>query len=222
MNTPLQLEGQVFPLKGQGNGHQDGGVSDADKVRAQIEGQQIEANPGLDQRLEVFESHCGRTLHTGIQHEALHEVMTRHVATNYFARARSAQRIFRARQGARVGKDLLFSRVEHQLVIPVTVAIEEFNVDFGAKAFDVPIAPALEGINDRHQPGVAFRGGWGVTRAGAVGFDLIRWPVDDVDAAAVAPPAGPADTETLVGVSNAAVVFFLELVFDRVRGGVAA
>src|SRR5204862_8012081 len=50
--------------------------------------------------------------------------------------------------------------------------------------------------------------------------NLIRRHVDDVDSAAVGFPAGDAGGEVLVGVGDAAVLFFFELVFYGVSGGV--
>ena len=53
-------------------------------------------------------------------------------------------------------------------------------------------------------------------------LDLVRRSVRDVDAAAVGLPAGNAGGVMLVGVGDAAVVLFLELVLDGVRRGIAA
>ena len=55
-----------------------------------------------------------------------------------------------------------------------------------------------------------------------VGFDLIGRAPDDVNAAAIGPPAGNSRGEPLVGVGDSAVVLFLEFVFDRVRSGITA
>ena len=55
-----------------------------------------------------------------------------------------------------------------------------------------------------------------------MGLFFVGRAVGDVDAAAIGFPAGDAGGESLVGVSDAAVVLFLEFVFDGVRGGVAA
>ena len=52
-------------------------------------------------------------------------------------------------------------------------------------------------------------------------LDFIRRAVDDVDAAAIRLPSGNAGGETLVGVGDAAVVLFLELVFLGVGRGIA-
>ena len=53
-------------------------------------------------------------------------------------------------------------------------------------------------------------------------FDFVGRAEGDVDAAAVGLPAGNARGVMLVGVGDAAVVLFLELVLDGVRRGVAA
>src|SRR5262249_9119079 len=50
---------------------------------------------------------------------------------------------------------------------------------------------------------------------------FIRRTMDDVDAAAVGAPSRNARGEMLVGVGDAAVVFFLELVFDGIGSGIA-
>jgi len=54
------------------------------------------------------------------------------------------------------------------------------------------------------------------------GLNLIRGTVDDVHAAAIGLPAGDASREMFVGVGDAAVVLFLEFVFDGVRRGIEA
>src|SRR5581483_744281 len=59
-----------------------------------------------------------------------------------------------------------------------------------------------------------------VGSAGGVGFDLVCRTVLDVNTAAIGLPAGNAGREMFIGVCNAAVVFFFELVFNRVRSGV--
>ena len=53
-------------------------------------------------------------------------------------------------------------------------------------------------------------------------FDFVRRAVRDVDAAAVGLPARDARGVVLVGVGDAAVVLFLELVLDGIGRGVAA
>ena len=52
-------------------------------------------------------------------------------------------------------------------------------------------------------------------------FDFVRRAIHDIDSAAVAFPAGNAGGKVFVGVGHAAVVFFLEFVFDGVRRGIA-
>ena len=53
-------------------------------------------------------------------------------------------------------------------------------------------------------------------------FDFVGRAVRDVDAAAIGLPAGDAGSVMLVGVSDAAVVLFLELVLYGVGSGIAA
>ena len=52
--------------------------------------------------------------------------------------------------------------------------------------------------------------------------DFVGRPVGDINAAAVGLPSGNTGSVVLVGVGDAAVVLFLELVFDGVRAGIAA
>ena len=98
--------------------------------------------------------------------------------------------------------------------------IDEFDDDVGADAFDIAVAPLLE--RDR----------WTFCRRllpeaahscrPRSGFDLVRRPVRDVDAAAIRLPSGDTGSVVLVGVSDAAVVLFLELVLDGIGRGIAA
>src|SRR5437763_14696742 len=53
-------------------------------------------------------------------------------------------------------------------------------------------------------------------------INLVGGPIHDVNAAAVALPAGDAGGEVLVGVGDAAVVLFFVFVFDGVGRGIAA
>ncbi len=53
-------------------------------------------------------------------------------------------------------------------------------------------------------------------------LDFVGRAVGDVDAAAVGLPAGNTRSVMLVGVGDAAVVLFFELVLDGIRGGIAA
>src|SRR6202162_1984111 len=57
---------------------------------------------------------------------------------------------------------------------------------------------------------------------GGVRLDLVCRAMNDVDAAAVRLPSGDARSEVLVGISDAAVVLFLEFILDGVGSGVAA
>ena len=55
-----------------------------------------------------------------------------------------------------------------------------------------------------------------------MGLDFIGRAPDDVDAAAIGPPAGDAGGEVLVGVLDAAIVLFAEFVLLGIRSGIAA
>src|SRR3972149_7839136 len=61
-----------------------------------------------------------------------------------------------------------------------------------------------------------------VVAAGRVRIDLVGWAVHDVDAAAIGFPARYAAGKMLVGVSDAAIVFFLVVIGEGFRIGVAA
>ena len=55
-----------------------------------------------------------------------------------------------------------------------------------------------------------------------MGIDFVGRAEGDVDTATVQLPAGGARSEMFVGVRDAAVMLFFELVFNGVRGGIAA
>src|SRR5258706_579584 len=61
-----------------------------------------------------------------------------------------------------------------------------------------------------------------ISAGGRMGFDFIGRPVGDVHAAAVRLPRRNARGETLVGVGDAAIVLFAELVLFRIRRRIAA
>src|SRR5262249_34691953 len=61
-----------------------------------------------------------------------------------------------------------------------------------------------------------------VGTAGGMRFNFIGGTEGDVDAPAVRLPSRNAGSVVLIGIGDAAVVLFLELVFDRVRRRVAA
>src|SRR5216684_3306439 len=71
-----------------------------------------------------------------------------------------------------------------------------------ADALHVRVLPNFEWIRD-------------LRPCAGVAFDLIRWAVDNVHVAAIGLPARPAGCcpKTLVGIRNAAIVFFQERVF---------
>ena len=119
-----------------------------------------------------------------------------------------------------VQQGVLFRRVHGHAELARHGGVDELDDDVVADAFDVAIAPLLEGEGGGLAAAL-FRGPL-IGAARGVVFDFVRRAVRDVDAAAVGLPAGDARGVVLVGVRDAAVVLFLELVFDGVRGGVAA
>src|SRR4029450_835655 len=98
--------------------------------------------------------------------------------------------------------------------------INEFNNDVGADAFDIALAPCLEG--DGGGGAAAFLGRTLVAAAGGVGFFFVWRAVRNIDTAAIGLPAGNTAGELLVRIRDTAVVLFFEFVLDGVWGGVAA
>ena len=119
-----------------------------------------------------------------------------------------------------IEQSVLFRRVHGHVVLARHGGVDELDDDVVADAFDVAVAPLLERIGGGFA--AAFFHGPLVGAAGGMRFDFVRRPVHDVDAAAVGLPAGDARSVMLVGVRDAPVVLFLELVFFGVGRGIAA
>ena len=92
-------------------------------------------------------------------------------------------------------------------------------VMFSPDSFHVMVGPIVEPV-DRGLS-AAFGHRTVISAACGVGLDLIRRAPHDVNPAAIRSPPGNARGEPLIGVGDAAVVLFLEFVFDGVRGGIA-
>ncbi len=123
--------------------------------------------------------------------------------------------------GARhVEQGVLFGGVHGHVILARHGGVDELDDDVGADAFDLAVAPLFEGEGGSFA--AALFGRPLVAAAGGMGFDFVGRAVSDVDAPAVGLPAGNARSVMLVGVSDAAVVLFLELVLDGIRGGIAA
>ena len=106
------------------------------------------------------------------------------------------------------------------MIFAGAAGVHEFDDDIGSDAFHVAVAPLFKRIG--RGLAAAFRSGTLIITAGRVRFDLIRLSPNDVDASPIGAPAGNTGSEPLVGVCDAAIMLFLELIFDRVRSGVAA
>ena len=126
--------------------------------------------------------------------------------------------------GARnIQQSVLLVRVHGYVVITAIAGVDELDPDFllvgGIQSFDVAVTPSLERIGGRLAATLFHRTIIGT--AGRMGFDFVRRPVHDVDASTVGAPSRPASREVLVGVGNAPVMLFLELVLFGVRSGIA-
>src|ERR1043165_8423429 len=130
--------------------------------------------------------------------------------------------LFHQRQaGVRnIEQRILFGRVHGHAVLAGHGRIDELDDNVAAHALDVAVAPLF--ARERRRRAAAFLGRPFVAAAAGMRFLFVGRTVRNVHAAAVGLPTGDARREILIGVGDAAVVLFLELVFHRVRGGVAA
>ena len=98
--------------------------------------------------------------------------------------------------------------------------IDKPEFDVVADVFEMAIAPDIEGIDGGGA--AALFGGTVVGAAGGVGIDFVGRAPEDIDVAAIGFPAGDSGGEAVVGVSDAAIVFFTLGVIGRVGIGIAA
>src|SRR5271157_343804 len=98
--------------------------------------------------------------------------------------------------------------------------VDKFQNDVRPNAINVTVAPILEG--KRGSLAASFRLRAFVRPAAGVGINFVRRTVHDVNPATIRLPSRNAGSKTLVGISNAAVIFLFELVFGAAGVGVAA
>ena len=118
-----------------------------------------------------------------------------------------------------VQQGVLLRRVHRHVVLAAHRRIDEFDDHVRADPLEVAIAPLLKGVSGRLAAAFFHRPLVGAARG--MRLDFVRRSVDDVDSAAIRLPARNARRVALVGVGDAPVVLFLELVLHRVRRRVA-
>ena len=97
--------------------------------------------------------------------------------------------------------------------------IDELEHDVGSNSVDVAIPPGLEGISLGFATPLLDTPLVGT--AGGVRLDLVGRAVHDIDPPAIGPPTLQAGRVLLIGVSDAPVIFFLELVLRVTGVGIA-
>src|SRR5205085_11647064 len=97
---------------------------------------------------------------------------------------------------------------------------DEFNDDFLAYIFEVPVSPLLKRVSRGCATALVHRPVVGSTRR--VRLDLICRSIHYVDPAAVGLPTWDACCVVLVRVRNTPIMLFFEFVFRSVRGRIAA
>src|SRR5450432_125743 len=226
-----ELEVLVFELHGYRSQHRS--VGKREEIHPVPGRQHVVADLGIDGGFQVVELDGGRALQFG---ELLDMVEFVHLlrlrpegdaqmgavgAVEAVGLARHAHLFHQGEAGVGdVEQGVFLGRVAGHAILARHGGVDEFNIDVGANALDIAVAPLLEG--EGGGGAAAFFRRPLVGAAGRVGFLLVGRAVGDVDAAAVRLPAGNSRSEVLVGVGDAAVVFFLKLVFHGVRGGIAA
>ena len=119
-----------------------------------------------------------------------------------------------------VQQRVLLGTVERHVIVATLAGVHELDVDVVADALDIPVVPGLK-RKGRCLPPALFHGPL-IATAGGVRVDAVRLAIGDVHVAAIGLPARLACCEMLVGVGDAAVVLFLELVLGRVGIRIAA
>ena len=113
-----------------------------------------------------------------------------------------------------IQQGILFRRVHRHVVFARHGGVDELDDDVRADAFEIAVSPLLKGIGRRLA--ATFFGGALIGAAGGMRFDLVGWPVHDVNAAAIGFPSRDARRIVVVGIGDAAVVLFLEFVLDGI------
>ena len=119
-----------------------------------------------------------------------------------------------------VEQGILLVGIGGHVVVAAHAGVHELDDDLIADAFEIAIAPALKGIGGGGA--AAFGLVALILTAGGMGLGFVGWTPDDINASAVGSPARDAGGVMLVGILNAAIVFFAEFVFLGVGSRVAA
>src|SRR5581483_9343096 len=233
LHTFLGLEVEVLIIELDGDAGQDGGFGKWHIIRPQLHGQDIKRDLGINLGFQILELDRRGPLQFGEPFEPLELVHARRCAAECGAEVGAIGIVEAVGLGCQthllhqgqagvghVQQGVLFGGVHRHAVFAGHGGIDELDDDVAAYVFDVAIAPLLEGIGGRGAAAL-FRGTF-IGSARGVRLDLIRRPVHNVDAAAIGFPAGDTRSVVLVGVGDTAVVLFLELVFDRIGGRIAA
>src|SRR6266849_357195 len=131
-----------------------------------------------------------------------------------------AHLLHHSQAGARhVQQGVFFRRVHGHAVLAAHGGVYKLDVYVVADSIDVAVAPLFKRVGGSGSATFFERPFVGA--AGGVGLNFIGRAVDDIDAATIGFPTGDAGRKTLVGVGDAPVVFFLELVFFGIGSRVA-
>jgi hypothetical protein len=99
-----------------------------------------------------------------------------------------------------------------------TAGVDEFELNVFADVFEIAVAPQFPGIGRGRSS--ALLGRPIIAAAGRMGLDFIGRAPEDVSVAAIGFPARDTRGETVVGVGDAAIVFFPVGVFGRIWIGI--
>ncbi len=106
------------------------------------------------------------------------------------------------------------------MIFAGSARVYEFDDDVFADSFQITIPPGFPRIGRRRTSTFIHRTVVGAT--GRVRFDFVGLAPNNVDAAAIRSPARYARSKMFVGIGDAAIVLFLEIVVGQIRIGAAA
>ena len=115
---------------------------------------------------------------------------------------------------------VLFAAVDGEVVVAALAGIDKLQIDVFADAFEITVVPDLE--REGRGFAAAFIHGPLIRAAGGVGIDRVGRAEGDIDVAAVRLPTRLAGGKMLVGIGDAPVMLFAELVVRRIGIGIAA
>src|ERR1022692_1736762 len=228
----LGLELHVFVFELQRDVGENGSFRQREEIGAHLHRQDIEGDLAGDRFFQILEFDGRRLLQFRelLQTVELHHAFRR--AAERLAQVRAVGILEALRFGGHphlfhqgeagagdIGQGVLFRRVHGHVVLARHGGVHELDDDVCADAFQVAVAPLLERVGGRFTAAL-FHGPL-VGAAGGVRLDFVGRPVNDVNASAIRLPAGDSRSVMVVGVSDAPVVLFLELVLFGVRSGVA-